>query len=97
MKADLLAEIQADEHVDAIIHDNIIDPPEDFLNHPDYDPEEYTRWTRQSYDHRIYRWVSELLVNSPMIKMKQIIEVHTGVDRFVVDKVQSYLQVDIQF
>eukprot|EP00959_Pyramimonas_sp_CCMP1952_P351948 7373915-Pyramimonas_sp.AAC.1 len=68
MGADLSAEIQADEHVDASILDTIIDPPEDILNHPDYDPEEITKWIKQSHDHRIYRWTSQLLVDSPMIK-----------------------------
>eukprot|EP00959_Pyramimonas_sp_CCMP1952_P246917 5160503-Pyramimonas_sp.AAC.1 len=68
MRADLSAEIQADEDVGSSILDNIIDPPGDFLNHPDHDPEEDTRWIKQAYDHRIYRWTSELLVGSPMIK-----------------------------
>eukprot|EP00959_Pyramimonas_sp_CCMP1952_P436834 9146609-Pyramimonas_sp.AAC.1 len=68
MKADLSAEIHADEDIGSSILDNIIDPPGDFLNHPDYDPEDNTRWILQSYDHRIYRWTSELLVDSPMIK-----------------------------
>eukprot|EP00959_Pyramimonas_sp_CCMP1952_P226164 4729340-Pyramimonas_sp.AAC.1 len=68
MKADLSAEIHADEDIGSSTLDVIIDPPEDFLTHPDYDPEDNTRWILQSYDYRIYRWTSELLVDSPMIK-----------------------------
>eukprot|EP00959_Pyramimonas_sp_CCMP1952_P291798 6103093-Pyramimonas_sp.AAC.1 len=68
MKAELSAEIHADEDIGSSILDNIIDPPEGFLNHPDYEPEDNTRWILQSYDHRIYRWTSELLVDSPMIR-----------------------------
>eukprot|EP00959_Pyramimonas_sp_CCMP1952_P324066 6782420-Pyramimonas_sp.AAC.1 len=81
MRADLSAYIQADEHIEASIPDNIIDPPADILNHPDYDPDEGSRLIKQSDDCRIYRWTSELLVDLPMIKMKQIIEIHSGADR----------------
>eukprot|EP00959_Pyramimonas_sp_CCMP1952_P379170 7942432-Pyramimonas_sp.AAC.1 len=59
MKADFSAEIHAEEDIGSSILDNIIDPPEEFLNHPDYEPEEGTIWILQSYDHRIYRWTSE--------------------------------------
>eukprot|EP00959_Pyramimonas_sp_CCMP1952_P173179 3618953-Pyramimonas_sp.AAC.1 len=68
MKADLSAEIHAYEDVGSSILDNIIDPPCDFLNHPDYDPEDQIKWIIPSYDHRVYRWTSEPLVDSPMIK-----------------------------
>eukprot|EP00959_Pyramimonas_sp_CCMP1952_P413063 8655728-Pyramimonas_sp.AAC.1 len=97
MRADLSSEIQAGEHVDASILDNIIDPPADFLNHPDFDPDEDSRWIKQSDGRRIYRWTSELLVDSPMIRMKQIIEVHSGADRIVVDKTQSHSRFEIRF
>eukprot|EP00959_Pyramimonas_sp_CCMP1952_P123182 2575163-Pyramimonas_sp.AAC.1 len=97
MRADLSAEIQADEHVDASILDNTIDPPEDFPNHPDYDPGEDSKWIKQSYGHRIYRWTSELLVDSPMVKVKRIIEVHAGRGNIVVYKAQSHLRFEIQF
>eukprot|EP00959_Pyramimonas_sp_CCMP1952_P177213 3704290-Pyramimonas_sp.AAC.1 len=61
MKSDLSAEIHANEDGGSSILDNIIGPPENFLSHPDYDPEDNAKLILQSYDHRVYRWTSELL------------------------------------
>eukprot|EP00959_Pyramimonas_sp_CCMP1952_P393634 8248251-Pyramimonas_sp.AAC.1 len=78
MRAEITADIQADEDVGSSIFDNIIDPPDNFLNHPDYDPEDHAKWIRSSYDHRVYYGTSAPLVDSPMIMVKQIIELYAG-------------------
>eukprot|EP00959_Pyramimonas_sp_CCMP1952_P160880 3364355-Pyramimonas_sp.AAC.1 len=68
MRAEISADIHADEDVGSSILDNINDPPEEFLNHLDFDPEDHTKWIRSSCDHRVNRWTSAPLVDSPMIQ-----------------------------
>eukprot|EP00959_Pyramimonas_sp_CCMP1952_P370931 7768472-Pyramimonas_sp.AAC.1 len=42
MRAEMMADIHDDEDVGSSVLDNIIDPPDNFLNHPGYDPEDPT-------------------------------------------------------
>eukprot|EP00959_Pyramimonas_sp_CCMP1952_P376338 7882753-Pyramimonas_sp.AAC.1 len=86
MKAEMTAEIHADEDSGSSIPDSIIDPPENIITPPGYHPQDPTNWVRESYDHAVYYWTSAPLVESPMFQLNQIIELHGGATRYSYDR-----------
>eukprot|EP00959_Pyramimonas_sp_CCMP1952_P207318 4336699-Pyramimonas_sp.AAC.1 len=71
MRAEMTAEIHADEDFGSSILDSIIDPPEHIITDRDYHPQEPDNWIHESDDHMVYDWMSAPLVESPMSQLNQ--------------------------
>eukprot|EP00959_Pyramimonas_sp_CCMP1952_P445669 9330964-Pyramimonas_sp.AAC.1 len=51
IRAEMIAEIHADEDSGSSVLDSIIDPPEHIITNRDYDPQDPDNWIRESDDH----------------------------------------------
>eukprot|EP00959_Pyramimonas_sp_CCMP1952_P271826 5683657-Pyramimonas_sp.AAC.1 len=94
---EMAAEIQAYQNFGTSLFECVLDPPEKVLNQMDYRSKDINNWTTQSDSYMVHYWTSAPLVESPMFKLKQAIQIHGGPNLFIQDKIESCLIFQLRF